>query len=196
MPGTPHPDIAAGKCAAASIPAPDPERGLRSPTAASTSPSAGTPAFAPGTSHPDRKSGSTPASARIRIAETRSDLVAPPIAERRQARPIGVANHRQRTAAAQRPTNRHSRQRPAGRAACARACGPAAALTPGRASVQRGKPRRATPGGSAGAASVRTIDPRVPLNRQRLPAVACEITNCGVPDDARSDLRTRGTQAC
>jgi hypothetical protein len=169
MPGTPHPDIAMRNA----LPRrsrrrtrsagfahqqqrqprrlPEPQRSL------------------PGTSHPDRKSGSTPASARIRIAETRSDPVAPPIAERRQARPIGVANHRQRTAAAQRPTNRHSRQRPAGRAACARACGPAAALTPGRASVQRGKPGRATPGGSAGAASVRTTDPRVPLDHQRLP---------------------------
>ena len=114
----------------------------------------------------------------------------------RRARPASRTPSQTRSTPRSGQQKGHSRKRLAGRAACARACGPAAALTPGRASVRRGKPGRATSGGAAGGASVRTADPRVPLHHQRFPDVACEIANPGALDDARSDLRTRGTQAC
>ena len=90
-----------------------------------------------------------------------------------------------------RPTKAHSRERPAGRAACARACGPAAALTSGRASVPRGKQRRATPGGSAGAARVRSADPRVPQTRPKLGRVQIGRFRC---DDERSGIRSEGAR--
>jgi len=104
---------------------------------------------------------------------------APPIG-RRQATRSAFAPVARDQPAAQRPTKGHSRKRPAGRAACARACGPAAALTPGRASVRRGKPKRATSGGSAGAASVRSADPRVPLTLGRRSPAHCAYARSGI----------------
>jgi len=51
-----------------------------------------------------------------------------------------------------------SRERPAVAAACARACGPAVAAPSGRASVPRGKPKRADPGGFEEGARARPTD--------------------------------------
>jgi hypothetical protein len=67
-------------------------------------------------------------------------------------------------------------------AACARACGPAAALPPGLASVSRGKQRRANPGG-----------PKVPPECAPLvPAFRTELSYRGIMMQLQHHLTTVG----
>jgi hypothetical protein len=116
------------------------------PRAARTSPLSQDPAPLPGINHCRKVSGpTTPTGAPAPQANANPDPCAPPGGAPPGAPDHAIAGEQH---AAQRPTKEHSRKRPAGRAACARACGPAAALTPGRASVRRGNQRRATSGGA------------------------------------------------